>query len=215
MFCHLKAYVRGTSLAVQWLRLHLPVQGVRVRSLVRERRFPHASRPKNQNMKQKQYCNKFNKDFKKMVHIKKSWKKKEKKSICSEKWWSVCVCLFWDIFLIVAYISMRVAFSLKLSCAICRSMWPCPAHIAWWAMNHWSGPDWQAWWITPRRGEGGNAFYIMFLLKWTEKIRNQSMNRVVFSCPELALKLGLKIGDSRQERKGKGRKSFGNGIALR
>lgn len=41
------------------------------------------------------------------------------------------------------------------------------------------------------------------------------MNRVVFSCPELALKLGLKIGDSRQERKGKGRKSFGNGIALK
>ena len=26
---------------------------------------PHASRPKNQNIKQKQYCNKFNKDFKK------------------------------------------------------------------------------------------------------------------------------------------------------
>ena len=25
---------------------------------------PHASRPKNQNIKQKQYCNKFNKDFK-------------------------------------------------------------------------------------------------------------------------------------------------------
>ena len=26
--------------------------------------IPHASRPKNQNIKQKQYCNKFNKDFK-------------------------------------------------------------------------------------------------------------------------------------------------------
>ena len=25
---------------------------------------PHASRPKNQNIKEKQYCNKFNKDFK-------------------------------------------------------------------------------------------------------------------------------------------------------
>ena len=24
---------------------------------------PHASQPKNQNIKQKQYCNKFNKDF--------------------------------------------------------------------------------------------------------------------------------------------------------
>ena len=26
-------------------------------------KIPHASRPKNQNIKQKQYCNKFNKDF--------------------------------------------------------------------------------------------------------------------------------------------------------
>ena len=31
-------------------------------------KIPHASRPEN--IKQKQYCNKFNKDFKKMVHIK-------------------------------------------------------------------------------------------------------------------------------------------------
>ena len=27
-------------------------------------KIPHASGPKNQNVKQKQYCNKFNKDFK-------------------------------------------------------------------------------------------------------------------------------------------------------
>ena len=27
-------------------------------------KIPHASRPRNQNIKQKQYCNKFNKDFK-------------------------------------------------------------------------------------------------------------------------------------------------------
>ena len=32
----------------------IPGQGAKV---------PHASRPKNQNIKQKQYCNKFNKDF--------------------------------------------------------------------------------------------------------------------------------------------------------
>ena len=32
--------------------------------------IPHASWPKNQNIKQKQCGNKFNKDFKKMVHIK-------------------------------------------------------------------------------------------------------------------------------------------------
>ena len=34
-----------------------------------------ASWPKNQNIKQKQYCNKFHKDFK-MIHIKKKKKKK-------------------------------------------------------------------------------------------------------------------------------------------
>ena len=33
----------------------IPGQGVKI---------PHASRPKNQNMKRKKYCNKFNKDFK-------------------------------------------------------------------------------------------------------------------------------------------------------
>ena len=29
-----------------------------------EAKTPHTSRPKNQNIKQKQYCNKFSKDFK-------------------------------------------------------------------------------------------------------------------------------------------------------
>ena len=43
---------------------------------VRGAKIPQASGPKNQNMKQKQYCNKFNKDFKKMVHIKKNFLKK-------------------------------------------------------------------------------------------------------------------------------------------
>ena len=38
----------------------------------------HASWPKNQSIKQEQYCNKFNKDFKKMVHVKKIFKKKKK-----------------------------------------------------------------------------------------------------------------------------------------
>ena len=40
-------------------------------------KIPYASRPKNQHIKQKQYCNKFNKDFKKMVHIKKKNLKKK------------------------------------------------------------------------------------------------------------------------------------------
>ena len=34
-------------------------------------KFPHASWPKKQNVKQKQYCNKFNKDFKNGPHQKK------------------------------------------------------------------------------------------------------------------------------------------------
>ena len=59
---HVRKHVR-TSLAAQWLRVHLPGQGVRVQSLVRKLR-PHM--PQGQNnlyVKQKQYCNKFNKDF--------------------------------------------------------------------------------------------------------------------------------------------------------
>ena len=57
-------------------------------------KIPHALGPKNQNIKQKQYCNKFNKDFKIGPHQKKILKKnkpnnsslnvkKKKKSISS------------------------------------------------------------------------------------------------------------------------------------
>ena len=61
----------GTSLVVQWLRLCLPVWGVWVGSIPgRGAKILYASWPKNQNIKQKQYCNKF-KTSKKMVHIKK------------------------------------------------------------------------------------------------------------------------------------------------
>ena len=69
-----------TSLVVQWLRLHFPMQGVRVRSLVGERgsHMPHCQKTKN--IKQKQYCNKFNKDFKNGPHQKKNLKKK--KELC-------------------------------------------------------------------------------------------------------------------------------------
>ena len=43
-----------------------------------EVKSPHASRPKKRkrNIKQKQYCNKFNKDFK-IIHIKKNNNKKQ------------------------------------------------------------------------------------------------------------------------------------------
>ena len=52
-------------------------------------KIPHASRPKERNIKQKQCCNKFNKDFKNGSHQKKKKKrKKEKKEqICSETLW--------------------------------------------------------------------------------------------------------------------------------
>ena len=40
-------------------------------------KIPHASQPKNQNIKQKQYCNKCNKDFKKWSTSKKILKKKK------------------------------------------------------------------------------------------------------------------------------------------
>ena len=52
----------GTSLVVQWLRLCLLMQ--EGQSLVGDLKIPHASQPKKQNIKQEQYCNKFNKDLK-------------------------------------------------------------------------------------------------------------------------------------------------------
>ena len=54
----------GTSLMVQWLRHPLPTQGIWVLSLGQGAKITHALPPKNQSIKQKQYCNKFNEDFK-------------------------------------------------------------------------------------------------------------------------------------------------------
>ena len=45
----------GTSLEVQWLRFHLPMQGVWGSMPSQEAKIPHALQPKNQNVKQKQY----------------------------------------------------------------------------------------------------------------------------------------------------------------
>ena len=42
-------------------------------------KIPHASQPENQNIKQKRYCNKFNKDFKNGPHQKNKKILKEKK----------------------------------------------------------------------------------------------------------------------------------------
>ena len=41
-----------------------------------EAKIPHDWQPKNQNIKQKQYCNKFNKDFNNCSHQKKNLLKK-------------------------------------------------------------------------------------------------------------------------------------------
>ena len=71
-----KSYI-GTSLEVQRLRLHLPMQGC-VGSIPGQGiKIPHASWPKNQSIKQKQDCYKFNKDFKNNPHQKKIEKKKK------------------------------------------------------------------------------------------------------------------------------------------
>ena len=56
----------GVSLAVQWLRLHFPRQGVQVPWS--GAKIPHALWPKSRNMKQKRYCNKFSEDFKNGPH---------------------------------------------------------------------------------------------------------------------------------------------------
>ena len=63
------------SPTIQWLRLHLPAQGVRVRSPVRELSSHVPLRPKSQEVRQKQHQNKYNKDFQRMIHIKKKKKK--------------------------------------------------------------------------------------------------------------------------------------------
>ena len=57
----------GPSLAVQELRLHLPMQGVRVwvRSLVGKLRSHTPGGQKTKNIKGNKYCNKFNKDLQK------------------------------------------------------------------------------------------------------------------------------------------------------
>ena len=56
--------IYGASLVVLWLRLHLPVQGMGSSIPGQEAKILHASWVKKQNIKPKQYCNTFNKDFK-------------------------------------------------------------------------------------------------------------------------------------------------------
>ena len=58
----------GTSLGAQRLRLQLPMPEVQVWFLVGELRSHKSHGQKNQNIKQKQECNKFNKGFKNGSH---------------------------------------------------------------------------------------------------------------------------------------------------
>ena len=76
---------RGILLAIQWLRLHLPVWEVQVWSPVREPGscMPHSPKKpthkqKPEHKQQKQHCNKFNKDFKNGPHQTKQSKKRER-----------------------------------------------------------------------------------------------------------------------------------------
>ena len=57
---------------VQWLRPCLPVQRAWDQSLAGKLKSHTYLGPKNQNIKQKQHCNKFNKDFKNGPHLKKN-----------------------------------------------------------------------------------------------------------------------------------------------
>ena len=64
-----KKYVQiSIGAAVWWLRLHLPMQRVRVQSLVGELRSHVPCDQKTKTEKQEQYCNQFNKDFKNGLH---------------------------------------------------------------------------------------------------------------------------------------------------
>ena len=63
---------RGSSLTIQWLRLRLPTQQVRVQSLVRELRSHMPQHPKKLKKQRSNIVKKLSKDLK-MVHIKKKF----------------------------------------------------------------------------------------------------------------------------------------------
>ena len=59
----LRMIIPGTSLVVQWLRLGLPIKGVQIQFLVWELISHMSQGQQNQNITEKQYCNKLNKNF--------------------------------------------------------------------------------------------------------------------------------------------------------
>lgn len=80
-------YIVGTCLVLQWLGLHLPLQGVRVWSLVGKLGSPmtHGQKIKTET---KQYCNKFKRDFKNGPH-----KKILKNNVLFFPLWLLCFCV--------------------------------------------------------------------------------------------------------------------------
>ena len=64
----IKIYLLRDFPGGRWLRLHFPIPGVQVCFLIREVRSHMPWQPKRQNLKQKQYYNKFNKNFKNGPH---------------------------------------------------------------------------------------------------------------------------------------------------
>ena len=84
-----KAGVGGTSLAFQWLRLpsnagsagSIPDGGTKI---------ARALQPRNQHIKQKQYCNKFSREFKKWSTSKKKNLKKKKRKEWAERTEAEC-----------------------------------------------------------------------------------------------------------------------------
>ena len=89
----------GTSPEFQGLRFRLPVQRLWLHSLVRELRCHRPGGQKNQNIYQKQYCNKSNKDFKneKWFIAKKNPKKQKTKATVkhSSSWKGTLTCFPW------------------------------------------------------------------------------------------------------------------------
>ena len=92
-------------------------------------KIPHASWPKNWNIKQKQYCRKFNKDFKKMVHIKKILKNKRLEpclpfSLASDITWG---SLRVPVFFFLGQLGLASSLSWKwkwIRSVVSNSLWP-------------------------------------------------------------------------------------------
>ena len=93
-FSSVKTTLYGISLAVQWLRLRLRCRGC---GLIpgQELRSHMPCGQKSQNIKQKQYCNRFNEDFKNGPHTH-TKKKKLKRTITLDV---VAVFVFLNLFM--------------------------------------------------------------------------------------------------------------------